>query len=404
MARPGHGRRVAAALASRHGAPSRAAAVVLAVVAPLLAPGQAEAGVAPPEQPWDKSPVSGYSGGQNYLLQGVTVPEAGDVWAVGYKYGYVGGATEFRTVIMRGTAGGTFTVVPSPDREGAPATNFLEDVSGPSSDDLWAVGHSRNPRQPSRTLIEHWNGTAWTIWSSPDPGPSGNILTGVTTVSANDVWAVGARQDSFYQSPMAQHWNGSTWSTVTVPNPAFCTGHSYLSDVAALSATNVVATGICTSSTSGGDQGYVVRWNGTRWRAHPASSAVPTRGALNSVSTYNGQVWLVGDSPAGGFAMTKTSAGWSQVPIDGSGRTMAGVVAVPGRKAWAVGTGPSPQPPFAGPGSLQMTAKGGVPQPAPVDFGRLYDVAYDPAGRIWAVGFALPGGNNVPLVVSRPAR
>ena len=50
-------------------------------------------------------------------------------------------------MVMRGTAGGTFTVVPSPDREGAPATNFLEDVSGPSSDDLWAVGCSRNPRR-----------------------------------------------------------------------------------------------------------------------------------------------------------------------------------------------------------------------------------------------------------------
>ena len=42
----------------------------------------------------------------------------------------------------------------------------------------------------SLTLIEHWNGTAWT--QVPSPNPSGdNVLDGVAATSASNAWAVG---------------------------------------------------------------------------------------------------------------------------------------------------------------------------------------------------------------------
>lgn len=382
----------------------RAAAVVLLASASLLAPAPAPVAAAPPEPTWDVSATTGYSGGRNYLLNAVHVPEPGDVWAVGYKHGSVGGAYEFRTVVMRGTEGGTFDVVPSPDREGAPATNFLQDVHGVSSTDLWAVGQSRNPGQRYRTLIEHWNGTEWSIWPSADPGPLGNVLNGVVAVRSDDVWAVGARQDTFYQSPLVEHWDGSTWTAVKAPNPAFCTNHSYLTDVAARSASFVVATGICTSTVTGGDQGYVLQWNGSRWFESKATKHLPAGATLSSVSIYNNAVWLAGSMRAGGgFAMRNQDAGWVSVPIAGTDRTFAGVVARRNGVAWAVGTGPSPQPPFAGPGAMSLDGKGGVGQPIPISFGSLRGVAYDKAGRVWAVGTQLPGQYNTPLVVSRPA-
>ena len=53
---------------------------------------------------------------------------------------------------------------------------------------------------PLQMLTEHWNGSNWSIVSSPSPGTyNGNELYGVAAISTNDVWAVGGtgqvRQD-----------------------------------------------------------------------------------------------------------------------------------------------------------------------------------------------------------------
>ncbi len=38
-------------------------------------------------------------------------------------------------------------------------------------------------------MIEHWNGTSWSI--IPDASPRKSSLTGVAAVATNDVWVVG---------------------------------------------------------------------------------------------------------------------------------------------------------------------------------------------------------------------
>src|SRR5438270_7353065 len=66
-----------------------------------------------------------------------------------------------------------------------------------SESDAWAVGYTISDNVSiSLTLIEHWNGVAWEIVPSPNPGSSpqsdgNNALFGIAAVSANDVWAVG---------------------------------------------------------------------------------------------------------------------------------------------------------------------------------------------------------------------
>ena len=75
-----------------------------------------------------------------------------------------------------------------------------------SADDTWAVGLATStyyisdgdPITSSQTLIEHWDGTAWSIVPGPNPGTADNYygtitneLYGVPAVSASDVWAVG---------------------------------------------------------------------------------------------------------------------------------------------------------------------------------------------------------------------
>lgn len=41
-----------------------------------------------------------------------------------------------------------------------------------SATDAWAVGE----QNLDQTLIEHWNGTAWQIVPSTNPGPGSNVL------------------------------------------------------------------------------------------------------------------------------------------------------------------------------------------------------------------------------------
>jgi hypothetical protein len=101
------------------------------------------------------------------------------------------------------------------------AYDDLDAVQVNSPTDVWAVGGSGVAGSVGgSTLIEHWNGTAWSIVSSPSPGSDGN-LTGVTTSNASSsVWAVGYDIPAGASAPqtLTLNWNGSAWSTVTSPD------------------------------------------------------------------------------------------------------------------------------------------------------------------------------------------
>jgi hypothetical protein len=69
----------------------------------------------------------------------------------------------------------------------------------------------------SHTLVEHWNGTAWSSQSSPNGGTSANDLTGVSCVSATNCWAVGWYFDAAQSLArnLIEHWDGGAWSVAT---------------------------------------------------------------------------------------------------------------------------------------------------------------------------------------------
>jgi len=54
------------------------------------------------------------------------------------------------------------------------------------------------------SLVEHWDGSAWTQQSADSPGPNGQSVSGLTALPGNEVWAVG---DQFP--------NGTTETTMT---------------------------------------------------------------------------------------------------------------------------------------------------------------------------------------------
>jgi hypothetical protein len=150
---------------------------------------------------------------------GVSADATNDVWAVG-------SVAEAATFVEH-YDGNSWTVVPSPS-PGA-GFNILFGVVALAPNDVWAAGYFTeqvNSTRPTKTLIEHWDGTSWKIVSSPNVGPhsvyQSNELWGITAVSATDIWAFGAlfaADGSEQQSTLVLHWNGTNWSIVPSPNP-----------------------------------------------------------------------------------------------------------------------------------------------------------------------------------------
>jgi hypothetical protein len=158
-------------------------------------------------------------------LRSITALGPKDIWAVGYYWG--AGRVEY-TLTMHFN-GHVWRQVQSPNllTSFEEDQNWLTSVTATSSKDVWAVGFDRgldSPQTstPGRTLIEHWNGTRWSVVSSPDPSSTfGNALWSVKAVSASNVWAVGINDgvlDTYSTStPLVAHWNGSTWTQASAP-------------------------------------------------------------------------------------------------------------------------------------------------------------------------------------------
>src|ERR1700693_3995832 len=130
------------------------------------------------------------------------------------------------------TCDGKFDVAGSPNGTG---NNYLMSASAINANDVWAVGNSTSTTHFDKTLAEHWNGTSWTVVSTPNASAFHNDLTGVSAISSNDVWAVGTYQidSSGNLQTFAEHWNGTIWSLdKSTFNPTF---FSILSAVTAVS-------------------------------------------------------------------------------------------------------------------------------------------------------------------------
>ncbi len=177
--------------------------------------------------------------------------------------------------------GTSWTIQTTPNPSGA-TNSSLNSVSCSSSAACIAVGDYTNSSYVKVTLAEHWNGTSWAIQTTPNPsGAIYSVLSGVSCTSTTACTAVGLYFTS--SSPIlafAEHWNGTSWTFETTPNPAGAT-ESYLNDVSCTSASACTAVGDYTNS-SAVQVTLAERWNGTSWAIQTTPSA--TSSALNGVS------------------------------------------------------------------------------------------------------------------------
>jgi hypothetical protein len=65
---------------------------------------------------------------------------------------------------------------------------------------------------PGRVFSEVWHGTAWRIVRPAPIGSGGAALAGVSCVSASDCWSVGSRFNGVDVFSLIEHWNGTAWS------------------------------------------------------------------------------------------------------------------------------------------------------------------------------------------------
>ena len=163
--------------------------------------------------------------GYDTTLNGVSADSANDVWVIGSYLDQVGSSLRWETFSDHWN-GSTWTVVPMPLVTGSDTlfTYQISSADAISPTNVWVAGGSGDNASPyggtpSNTLIEHWNGSAWSVVTSPSPGTNAN-LTGVTSSSANNVWAVGydTPSGSSVGQTLTMNWNGTAWTTVASPN------------------------------------------------------------------------------------------------------------------------------------------------------------------------------------------
>ena len=90
--------------------------------------------------------------------------------------------------------------------------------------------------------------------------------------------------------PLAEHWNGTAWSFQTVPNPADATPHDglVLSAVSCPSSTACVAVGSYSNSNGRALIPLVERWNGTKWTIQSVPAGGGRGAGLTAVSCSSG--------------------------------------------------------------------------------------------------------------------
>jgi len=224
--------------------------------------------------------------------------------------------------------------------------NILSDMSAVGARDVWAVGVKATATS-NDTLALHWNGTGWTAVPTPNPDSqcqdgdimwAGQALSGVSGVSATDVWVVGG--GCYGIEPLIEHWNGSTWSLVAGAHLGIRDGGDWgtLSDVAAVSSSNVWAVGYV-SSNSG--RPLIEHWGGSAWSEVQGAQGV-AESYLGSISAIGANdVWAVGGTDAGTNLIEHwNGAGWQVVtsPQPARGSSLDSVTALSPTNAWAVGT------------------------------------------------------------------
>lgn len=251
---------------------------------------------------WSVSPSPKFAANRQPNIKTMTATSANDIWAIGdlldnnigqlyYLFEHYDGKSWKTTTILSGDA-------------------FLFGSSADATNDVWAVGFNGPENDDSKTLAMHFDGSKWSIATTPSVGTGANQLNGVLALAPNDVWAVG------FSTPvppptqaatltLIEHFDGTSWSVVPSPNvgPNSIYQSNRLFGLTANSPHDVWAFGSYFAADGSGHQHtLLLHWNGTKWTVSPSPN--PTNGVFPSdllfagVVPSPGNIWIFGAKDA----------------------------------------------------------------------------------------------------------
>jgi hypothetical protein len=266
------------------------------------------------------------AGSTGAVLNGVACTSAKNCLAVGNYF------TSSHTTLPAAERwnGSKWSVVSVPAPSGATDAS-LGAISCAGATNCQAVGISGD-----NTLAESWNGAKWKIVSSPSPVPGKpNVLSGIACPATSECWAVGYYFPTNFSGSLTEKWNGSKWSVVTTPTAK----SGELVGDGCFSKSDCMSGGI-------GNNLFVIaqRWTGAKWAAtKPVNPGGATSSQFNAVSCPGSSVCVaVGNNSD----KTTLAEGWngtkwaiqSTPGISGSAFVnLAGDSCVASGNCWAVG-------------------------------------------------------------------
>jgi hypothetical protein len=281
-------------------------------------------------------------------LNGVVALSTNDVWAVGYSF--LTPSDGAYQPLVEHWNGSQWSIFKMPEQRPGMRSSTFSRLIVLSDNNIWGMGTStESDGHYSATLIEHWNGTAWSIIPSPNPGLARNELRGAVALSANDIWAVGlsanGNSDTLAQT-LIEHWNGTAWSIV--PTPRVGSSDNFLNAATAVSANNIWAVGVSSNSSSTFmGQTLIEHWNGNAWSIVKSPSAGPEENFDSMTAIAANDIWAVGVSSNSssadatqGLTLHWDGIQWSAVksPNPGQNTLLSGIARIPGsRGVWTVG-------------------------------------------------------------------
>jgi hypothetical protein len=168
---------------------------------------------------WSIAPAPARS--NDSFLTGVSCTRANSCMAVGV---YVNSSGE-QVTLAEAWNGSAWSVVASPNRPLNAWDNYLNGISCTSPSQCVAVGEAGSTKPgatTSQTLVESWNGSTWSI--TPSPSRTGLAeLQGVSCVNSASCVAVGSNWNSAVGTfpSLIETWNGRAWSITPTPGSSY---------------------------------------------------------------------------------------------------------------------------------------------------------------------------------------
>ncbi|MGD0704039.1 MAG: hypothetical protein ABSA02_29655, partial [Trebonia sp.] len=321
----------------------------------------------------------------------VASPGTGTIIGLGFaasKNGWAVGASGSKTLILHwnGKAWSSGPAGPPPPATSYSSAGGLAGVAAASAGSAWAVGHAGSGTS-SKVLMLHWNGSKWSRVTSPGVLTGPGDLAAITVVSAKDAWAVGYTgkfTTTASTRTLLLHWNGTAWSQVTRPAPVA----GALSGVTA-TASRGWAVGYVPNGHNFPNS-LALRLSGATWSRVSISGGIELVGAaITGTST----AWAVGYNEQGSELERWNGSKWTFEPsiLPGDLYLMPAIAAGPGGTAFTVGVKQSAS---ARPVPVILRLTGSSWHPVTVHApsnGQLNAVAFAPGGSAWTAGST---GNN----------